>query len=252
DRVLQILEAVGASREGKTHRELASSLRIPKSSLSLLLSNLSDREYLSLHSTNRRYVLGPQVLALASGYLSGLDIVRLGQPILKKITRAIDESAEIAIKTGEEIMVISKEDCARPLARMIQIGERAPMYATAGGKAILAYLPEEEIDRYFSSVQLRAVTRATITDKKQLWAQFRSIRSGAVARSNEELYEGVTAVACPVFDFHGRVVASIVIPSLTLRINTQKKKRIENLLRIASMELSRLLGFNTRPSSVGV
>ncbi|MBW2027828.1 MAG: helix-turn-helix domain-containing protein [Deltaproteobacteria bacterium] len=200
ERVLQILEAVRSSGGGKTHRELASSLKIPKNSLSLLLSNLSDREYLFLNSKNRRYVLGPQVLALASEHLSGLDIVRLGQPIVKKITRAIDESAEIPIKTGEEIMVISKEDRAKPLARMIQIGECAPMYATAGGKAILAHLPEEEVDRYSSSVQLRPITKATITDKKQPWAELRSIWSGSVARSNEELCEGVTAVAttkCP-------------------------------------------------------
>ena len=110
DRAMQILETIGSSEEGKTHGELASSLHIPKSSLSLLLANLLDRQYLSMNGPDKRYVLGPQVLVLAGRYLSSLDIARLGQPVLRKVTRVIDESAEIAIKRGNEMMIIAKED----------------------------------------------------------------------------------------------------------------------------------------------
>lgn len=245
DRVMQILEAIGSSEEGKTHGELASSLNIPKSSLSLLLANLADREYLSLSGTDRRYMLGPQVLVLAGRYLSGLDIVRLGQPVLKKITSAIDESAEIAFKRGNEIMIIAKEDCSRPLARMIQMGERAPIYATAGGKAILAHLSDEEIAHYLSTADLTPITKATITDPEVLRSELNAIRSGALARSDEELHEGITAVASPVFDLYGRVVASIVLPVLTIRFTPEKEKKAKEILRHASIELSHQLGFDT-------
>ena len=247
DRVIQILEAIGSSEEGKTHGELASSLTIPKSSLSLLLANLVDREYVSLSGTDRKYVLGPQVLVLAGRYLSSLDIARLGQPVLKRITRSIDESAEIAIKRGHEIMIIAKEDCSRPLARMIQMGERAPIYATAGGKAILAHLSDEDIAQYLSTAKLTPITKATITDPEVLRRELNTIRSGALARSHEELYEGITAVASPVFDLSGHVVASIVLPVLTIRYTPDKEEKAEKILRRASIELSHQLGFDTGP-----
>ena len=245
DRVIQILEAIGSSEEGKTHGELASSLNIPKSSLSLLLANLLDREYISLSGKDRKYALGPQVLVLAGRYLSSLDVVRLGQPVLKKITRAIDESAEIAIKRGHEIIIISKEDRSQPLSRMIQLGDRAPIYATAAGKAILAHLSDEEIGQYLSSVELTPITKATITDPEVLWRQLHAIRSGALARSSEELHEGITAMACPVFDLYGCVVASIVLPIPTIRFTSEKEKRAEKVLLHASIELSHQLGFDT-------
>jgi DNA-binding IclR family transcriptional regulator len=244
DRVMQILEAIGSSEEGKTHGELSSALNIPKSSLSLLLANLVGREYLSLNGTDKRYTLGPQVLVLAGRYLSSLDIVRLGQPVLKKITRAIDESAEIAIKRGHEIIIISMEDRSQPLSRMIQLGDRAPIYATAAGKAILAHLSDDEIDQYISSVELTAITKATITNPDVLWRQLQAIRSGALARSNEELHEGITAMACPVFDLYGSVVASIVLPIPTIRFTPEKEENGEKMLRGASIELSHQLGFD--------
>jgi DNA-binding IclR family transcriptional regulator len=244
DRVIQILEAIGSSEEGKTHGELASSLNIPKSSLSLLLANLVGREYLSLSGTDRRYALGPQVLVLAGRYLSSLDIARLGQPVLRRVTRGIDESVEIAIKRGNEMMIIAKEDCSRPVARMIQMGERAPIYATAGGKAILAHLSDGEIEQYLCSVELTPITKATITDPELFRRELNAIRSGALARSHEELHEGITAMASPVFDLYGRVVASIVLPVLTIRFTPEKEKKAEEILRGASIELSRQLGFD--------
>jgi DNA-binding IclR family transcriptional regulator len=245
DRVIQILEAVGSSEEGKTHGELATSLNIPKSSLSLLLANLVGREYLSLSGTDRRYALGPQVVVLAGRYLSSLDIARLGQPVLRRVSRVIDESAQIAIKRGNEMMIIAKEDCSRPVARMIQMGERAPLYATAGGKAILAHLSKDEIEQYLCSVKLTPITKTTITDPEVLWRELNAIRSGALARSHEELHEGITAMASPVFDLYGRVVASVVLPILTIRFTPEKEKKAEEILRDASIELSRQLGFDT-------
>jgi DNA-binding IclR family transcriptional regulator len=127
---------------------------------------------------------------------------------------------------------------------MIQLGDRAPIYATAAGKAILAHLSNDEIDQYISSVKLTAITKATITDAEVLWRQLYAIRSGALARSNEELHEGITALACPVFDLYGGVVASVVLPIPTIRFTPEKEENAEKILRGASIELSRQLGFD--------
>ena len=246
DRVLQLLEMIGLDREGITHGDLSAKLRIPKSSLTSLLGNLLARDYLTTNGADRRYRLGPRVLVLAARYLNGLDLVRLGHPVIRKLTNAIDESAEIAIQKGDEIMIICKEDCSRPLGRMIQIGDRAPMYATAAGKVILAHLPEDEIERYLSTVNLTSITKSTITDPQVLARELRTIRTGAIGRCLEELHEGITAIASPVFDLYGHVVASIVLPIPTIRFSTEKEKMAGEILRMSAMELSRQLGFDDR------
>jgi DNA-binding IclR family transcriptional regulator len=242
-RVVQILEAVSTSAAGLKHSEIADILSIPKGSLSLLLSDLVAQDYLSQDKDGRRYLLGPQVLVIAKRYLAGLDVVQLGQPILKKLVADSGECVEIGVRRGNDILMICREDCSRPLRSVIQIGDRAPLYTTAAGKSILAHLPLNEIEEYLSTVQLKAFTKRTITHPKPLRKELEAIRSGAVAYSREELNEGVIAMSLPVFDADCRVHASIVIPIPTIRFNHKKEKRVELALREGASALSHKLGF---------
>ena len=243
DRVIQILEAIGERKDGITHGELSKSLNIPKGSLSRLCANLVNREYLSFDVVSKLYTLGPQILALTRLFLANLDIARIGQPVLHELTMTIDEDTEIAVMKGTDVLIVCKESSTRPLRRVIAIGDRYPMYATSAGKAILAYLPKTEIDRYLSSVELRPITKRTITDAKALTRELKEIRSKALAYSREEVHEGVTGMAAPVFDLYDKVVASVVVTIPTFRLNRKRVKVIEGSLRDASESLSRKLGF---------
>jgi DNA-binding IclR family transcriptional regulator len=249
-RVTQILEAVAASRAGLRHADLAAILNIPKGSLSLLLADLVSQDYLALREDGvRRYALGPQILVMAKHYLSGLDLVRLGQPVLKELVVSTSECAEIGIRRGDEILMVCREDCSRPLRSVIQIGDRAPLYATAAGKAVLAHLPLDEIDAYLSKIQLKALTRKTITKRTIIQNELKAIRAGGVAYSREEHNEGVIAIGHPVFDFNGLVAGSIVVPMPTIRFNAKKAQKIEGLLRQACAKVSRNLGYDNGVSA---
>ncbi len=247
-RVIQILEAVASSEEGLKHGDMAETLKIPKGSLSLLLADLVAEGYLAVRENDgRRYVLGLQVLVIAKRFLSGLDLVRLGQPILKKLVAGTGECAEIAIRRGNEILMVCREDCSRPLRSVIPLGDRAPIHATAAGKAILAHLPPDQIEDYLSTAELKPLTKKTVTNVRSLRRELEAIRSGATAYSREEHNEGVIAMGSPVFDLNGQVAASIVVPVPTIRFNAKKEKKIEGLLREASFNLSHLLGSTVAP-----
>lgn len=248
DRVIQILETIGNSEKGCTHKELSSALNIPKSSLTSLLNTLVYRGYITSDTEDRRYNLGPQLLVLTGRFLAGLDLVRMGQPILDQIVAEIDESAEIAIRRGQEILVIASADCTRPIKRVIQIGERAPLYATAAGKAILAFLSEDELYCYMNSTSLEPLTEKTITDPRLLSAELKAIATGGIAYSREELNEGLIAMAAPVFDMYGRITASVVLPIPAIRFNKEKEQQVEKVLRNAAARLSYLLGFDAYPA----
>ena len=243
DRVIKILELIASRNYGMTHGQIAGELGIPKGSLSKLLSNLVAREYLSIDDRRKLYRLGPQVLVLTGKYLSSLDVVQLGRPILNELAKTTNESTEIHVLKNNEVMVVAKVDCSRPLIHSISIGSTYPAYATSGGKAILAHLPEEEIDGYFCSVKLVSITKNTITDPELLRGELKKIRAGALAYGREEVYEGISAMASPVFGVCGQVLGSIVISIPTPRLSPEKEHSLEQALRGASAKLSYHLGF---------
>jgi len=244
DRVIKILEIIGLKKNGITHGEIAAELNIPKGSLSRLLSNLVAREYLSFDERGKLYRLGPQILVLTGRYLSSLDVVEFGRPIINELMKTTNESAEILVLKDHEVIIVCKADCSRPLIRSISIGDTFPIYSTAAGKAILAYLSEEEIDRYFSSIKLAPITKKTITDPELLRRELKKIRAGALAYGHEEHYEGLIAMAAPVFGVYRKVLASITIAIPTFRFTRKKERAFEKALRSASEKLSYHLGFS--------
>jgi len=243
DRSFYILERISAAREGLSHKDLAKSLGIPGSSLSALLSTLVSREYLNFDPVSRRYSMGPEILHLAGRYLANSDIVQLGSPILKMLVASIRESALIAVRKQNSIQIVSKELCSESIQQVIDVGERAPLYTTAAGKAILAYFSDEELKSYLSAVKLKPLTHKTVTNKRVLIQQLKQISDGAIAYSLRENDEHIIAMAAPVFDFHHKVTASITVPVPVVRFNSAKENLIEPALRAAANSLSRQLGF---------
>ncbi len=243
DRSLQILEFIADTREGLSHKDLSKSLSIPGSSLSALLSTLVSREYLSFDAVSRRYRIGPEILHLAGRYLASSDIVQLGAPILRTLVNSTRESALIAIRKQNNIQIVSKELCSKSLQQVIDVGERAPLYTTAAGKAILAYFSAEELKNYLASVKLKQLTPETITNKKVLMRQLKQINAGAIAYSLRENEEHIIAMAAPIFDLNRSVTASITVPVPVVRFSSEKEKIIEPALRNAAESLSHQLGF---------
>jgi IclR family KDG regulon transcriptional repressor len=244
DRALQILELIARRPGGLKHIEIASSLKIPTSSLSGLLSTLVAKDHLTFDKENKRYRLGPQVLLLATRYLADLDIVRFAQPIIEEIAYKSGEAASLAIKYGPEAMFICKQESSHALVPRLGLGERIPLYATAVGKVLLAYLPKEELDRYLSSAKITPLTKFTITNPQKLLYELRSVYMKSIAYSREEQVEGLYGMAAPVFDLTNQVVAGITVAIPKVRFNRKKEVHIKNILIEASGRLSQLLGFH--------
>ena len=244
DRALEILEILGTNKQGLRHGEISHALNIPKSSLTKLLSSLLVKDYLTIDRASGTYAIGPRVLSLANSYLAGLDIVRIAQPVVRDVMIKTGESASLMIRSGHEGLIVCKENSSHIVIARFSIGTRVPLYATAGGKAILAFISEEGVDRYISSVELIRLTATTITNPEDLRQELKMIREGGLARCNGEQYEDLIAIAAPVFNWDGRVVASIGTPFPKMRSNAESEEIIEGVLREASREISRKLGLN--------
>lgn len=245
DRVCSILELVASNQRGLKHSEIAKSLNIPSSSLSALLNSLISRQYLFFDLFNKRYTLDSQILALAGQYLAGLDIVEISRPIVRNLSGTTGESAAVAIRKGPDIMIICREDSPQVIRRTIQVGERFPLYATASGKVILANLPEHEMEQYLSEVKLSPITQGTIKDIKALRNEIEKTRLSGYAFNRGESADGMVACAAPVFDMHGKVVATVSVSLPTSRFTTEREESLAHLIKEASIDLSRKLGFQS-------
>lgn len=247
NRVVEILERVGASNQGISNAELSADLNIPKGSLSLLLADLVAHEFLSQRKEDRRYVLGPQLVVLTGKFLTDLDIVQIGRPIVHEVMTETDESSALAIRTGLDMLLVYGENSSQPLKRSIEIGFRAPMHITAGGKAILAHLSEDLLEAYLSSVPLDAFTPSTITDPEALKEELHAVKSEGIAYSREEQHQGLVAMAAPVFDLYSDVKGAVLVTLPSIRFAPEKEQVIAQVLRKGAGRLSRLMGYDVHP-----
>ncbi|MCF8112253.1 MAG: IclR family transcriptional regulator [Desulfotignum sp.] len=244
-RVMEILETVCGRKEGLTQKEISDRLNIPKSSLSSILTDMTSREYLLQDHLTKRFALGPQVLILAGGYLNNQDVVGQGRSMITRLSRETGESGALAIPIGLEALLVYKEDCIQPIMPSTQIGTRFPLYSSAVGKALLANYSNHEINRYLQSVTLKPMTKYTITDREQLLSELNDIRKIGLAYNRDGYREGITAIAAPVFNHTGHVVASISISVLTATLTPEKESRYESILKKITFRFSRLLGHNS-------
>lgn len=242
-RVVEILELLADCKHGMKHKDIAEELSIPKGSLTKLLANLVDRRYLVFDPASKVYKLGSRVLALADSYLSSLDIVQAAQPIVRNLVARTGESSSLAVPDGNSALVVHRQYGSQPMSFRLGIGARIPLYATASGKALLAFSPKQEIEEYLSSVELKPLTHATITDPSILLRELESVRSTRMAYSRQEQFEGLAAIAAPVFRSEGNVAASITVMYLNIRSGSIDFSTVKDALWQASDELSTCLGF---------
>jgi len=233
-RVCQLLTLISKNKGGLRNAEIAKALSMPTSSTSKLLATLVDQKFVSLDSETLRYSVGHQLLSLAGSYLDGLDLTQYSRPVVEKLAEDTGESVAVLIRTSQKVMVIFKIDSNQPIKPSMQIGQRSPMYASASGKVILAFLPENELERYFSSVKFNPITKKTITDPKILRRQLEKIRSTGLAYNREELEDQIIAIAAPIFDLFEIVVASLLVYVPTVRFTKKKRKQIECCLPCVS------------------
>lgn len=198
DRVLDLFELLARWGRPMSHTELAEQLNIPKSSLTSLLQTLAHRGYLAFAPDRRGYVLGRSILAL-SGQQSGTrDLVELARPVLEELTRACGESSALNLLRGDESVVAATVLGPHRLVSHMREGDTAPLYATSGGKVLLAFLPQEMREEYLGRVKPTRILPNTLSSTKALRQEIDRVRAANLAQVNEEFTLGIVGLAVPV------------------------------------------------------
>lgn len=244
-RVIDILELLGEIPDGLTHGDIARRLTLPKSSLTAVLRTMIDRRFLEFDQRTATYSLGSALLSLSGVYLRRTDIPRLAQPIIAKLMLQTGESAALMILQDTESVVVCKENCDKPILYSLQLGNRGPVHASAGGKAVLAMRPRDEVKALLGPGPLRAVTPHSITDPEVLFEELDAISATGIAYSREEMVDGIVAMGIAVLDSSGEPCAGISVGVPAVRFTKQREKNIAMHLKTAADEIALRLGWAT-------
>ena len=237
DRAVRVLTALQGSRR-MSLSELAASLDLAPSTTHGIVRSLVEHGMVVQERGSSRYQLGPAVLRLGNVYLDTLELRSRAIPWAEDLARRTGLAVRTGVLLIDDVVIIHHEPRPDGSRQMPEVGIVIPVHASALGKAMLAFLPEDE-KRVLTSGELRSMTGETITSSERLRAQLDQVRSTGIAREQDEAVLGEGSLASPVFDSYGEAVGAIgvVVPSGDL-----ERPEIGDLVRDAARAVSRELG----------
>jgi IclR family pca regulon transcriptional regulator len=165
------------------------------------------------------------VLELGAAYLESMNIETLTKTHLEELAGSTGDSAALCVLDGTEIVYVARASIRTLMRLEAHVGSRFPAYATSTGRALLAGLTAERLQRYFDTATFEVLTDRTVTDPVRLRQLIEDCRRSGYAAVEDELAYGVVALAVPVFDQYGRVVAALNSSSHSRRISKAKLVR---------------------------
>lgn len=212
-RALMILELFSDRRPALTMSEIAELTGLNRATSYRFCQTLLSLGYLE-EADERRLRPGLKAVSLARAALSSHELPELALPYLRELHDATGETVNMALPDGADVVYVSRLLSDDLLTLRLHVGSRLPAYASSLGRAILAYLPEEEVRTILDNQRFEAFTKHTIVDKDRLIAELRRVRRRGFSTNNQGIVLGISGIAAPVFGVSGRPVAAINI-SLT-------------------------------------
>lgn len=216
ERGFAVLLAFDAERANPTLAELAAATDLSRPAVRRILLTLQALGYVEPTGASR-WRLTPRVLSIGQHYSATNAIVDVAQPHMIRLSEATHESASLAALDGDEVVYLARVPARRVLSVTATAGTRVPAHATSMGRVLLAAAPPEVVEQYLDDPGLRALTPHTITDHDQFRAALDRARRQGWSLVSEEREEGLIAVAAPVRDHTGAVVAALSSSSSTGR-----------------------------------
>lgn len=211
--------------------ELASASGLNKTTVFRLLSTLVSLEYVIKNPLTEKYRLTLKFLKLSAGTLSKLDIRRYARRHLEKISTLTGETVHLVERNGGEIIYIDKFESPKNSVRMVsRVGLSLPMVYTAVGKAIMARLEPEEVEKIWRSTEIVKKTDKTITDYRLFLKELEAVRKNGYATDCEENENGVCCVAAAVCDVYGEYRYAFSVSAPASRMDAATIEKIGNTL----------------------
>jgi IclR family acetate operon transcriptional repressor len=242
DRALSLLESLAEAGGEASLTDLSRRTQLNVSTCHHLLSTLVNWGYVAKVPGRRSYALGARVLYLGHACLRQVDLPRRAQAHIDRINQLTGESVHLAVLQGDTIVTLVKRE-ARHAVRVDSgaLGRLEAPHATATGKAMIAWLPEDQIRRMLPD-GLKRFTDNTIVDFAALIEELRLVRRNGFATDREEFQPGVFCVGAAIRDHAGAVVGSISASAPVMRATEEHVALMRREVIAAANAMSAELG----------
>jgi len=243
ERALQILGCFDDEHPERGISDIAQAVGLHKATAHRIVTTLVNYGFLERLADEQKYKLGLELPNLGSKVLRHMDLRREAHMYMKQLVEEWDETCDLSLFDQGKIFYIEVIRGNRALTISAAVGQRLSAHATASGKLFLAYLPANELDAILSK-PLDAHTEKTIISPDKLRVQLEKIRNQGYAVDCEEYEPGVCAVATPIFNRGGQVIAALGCPSPITRMTPERISEIAEAYKKAAKAISNRMGYN--------
>ena len=244
DRAMQIMQLLSECGT-QTVTEISQKLDVHKSTASRLLATLEQHGMVEQHQNRGAYRLGLALVGFTNSVLKDYNILDYSRPICERLGRETDETVNVAIILGKNVVNIDQVTGSGAIASINWIGKHTPIHATSSGKSIVAYMPHDKREAIIQG-ELKAFTQHTLVKADKLRAALDFIRQQGFAITIDEFEAGLTGIAAPIFNSSGIVEASISVSAPSFRAEGDAVYEIAAKVKRAADEVSQMLGYRNR------
>lgn len=241
-RALDLLECLASTSGGMALSELARRLNLRPTTVHNILKTLRLRGYVDQEPESLRYRLGLKCYDLARGALRGRNLPEMALPFLRKLAAEVDETVVLSVLEQSELYFIVSVPSQQMLAVNYNRNWVQDGYHTASGRVLLAFADPDVLERYVAAHPLNTSTKCGLRSRADLERELAKIRKDGYAILRREGATAVCAVAAPIRDFSGKVIAGVGLSLPALRFHGAHRKKIIHSLLHTAAEISQQFG----------
>lgn len=242
ERAIQILDCFDDKNPEMGVSEIAQAVNLHKATTHRIVTTLLNYGYLERANGNQRYRLGLKLAGIGFRVVRRMDLRNEALPYMNQLINQWDETCDLSIFDQGRVFYIEVLPSSHALTISAAVGQRLPAHCTASGKLFLAYLTSGDLDTFLTR-PLPAFTQKTITSPDELRKKLEIIREQGYSIDDEELENGIRAIAAPILDHDGEMIAAMSILGPTNRMIQDRIPELVDSLVKAAAEISHRLGW---------
>lgn len=243
-KALDILTLFNTDNPRMTLTSISKALGIPKSTVHHLLSTLLEYGFVEKQDDDS-YGLGKTIIALTQNVVVNVELRDRAAPILRSLADSCNESVYLTVRDGNSVLYIYAIESSQRLLARTAVGDRAELYCTSVGKAVLAFLPREEVNRMYGTDEavMRPYTRYTFTDIDRLHEELALSRARGYSIDNQEHELNTFCLGAPIFNASNTVIGACSISGIDSEIIGSRLETLASEIIYSAQEISRRMGY---------
>ena len=237
-KAMDVLEAVAAFGRPVRFTELLEQGKFPKATLYRLLQTLANQGMLNHDPERNTYAMGMRLIRLAHGAWAQTSIAPVARPFLDRLSAKLGETVHLAQLDAGQVLYVDKRNAKNPIAMFSDAGKVGPAYCTGVGKAMLAFLPDADLDHALGQQAYLRHTHHTLTSPDALRSELAEIRDAGVSFDREEHEADIICVAVPILSTAHEPLGGLSVTSSKIRHSLADLAKLAPSLRTTAQEIA--------------